>query len=122
MLSQTNQKRNRRNHMPKTMVYVARRRCGCVVAAVVDDTDALVEGVEERRKAISDCLRIWIRAGWRVDSMPAAQVLLEWFAICPHDARQPRLDSGATVTVTNQQTGERVPVSADAFHQAARGT
>jgi len=63
-----------------------------VVAAVVDDTDELVEGVDERRKAISDSLRIWIRAGWRVDSVAADQVPVQWFTACPHMTRQARLD------------------------------
>jgi len=107
--------------MPKTMVYVARRKCGCVVAAVVDDTDELIDGVEERRKAISDCLRIWIRAGWRVDSVAAEEVPAQWFTACPHTTRQPRLDSETTVTVTNMQTGERVSVPGDVFSQAAMG-
>jgi hypothetical protein len=88
-----------------TLVYVARRPCGCVVAAMVDDTGELVVDVKERRQAISDCLRIWIRAGWRVDSIAAEQVPAQWFTTCPHQARQPQF---AEMTVTNPVTGEIV--------------
>lgn len=104
--------------MPTTMVYVARRKCGCVVAAIIDDADELGE---ERRKAISDCLRIWIRAGWRVDSMAAEEVPAQWFTVCPHTPRQPRLPSDSAVTVTDIETGERVSVPDSIFGQAAKG-
>jgi hypothetical protein len=105
--------------MAKTMVYVARRKCNCVVAAVVDDTDDCLDA-DERRKAISDCLRIWVRSGWRVDSIAAEEVPAQWFSACPHVARQPRLHDDSTVTVTNTDTGERVTVSGEAFSRAAR--
>ena len=104
----------------KTMVYVARRRCGCIVASVLDDTAECLDA-DERRKAISDCLRIWVRSGWRVDSIPAEKLLLEWFAICPHDARQPRLsEDTTTITLTNPSTGESVTVSGTEFERMAR--
>jgi hypothetical protein len=92
------------------MVYVARRKCGCVVAAILDDTEDLMDddAIENRRKAISDVMRIWIRVGWSVDRVAPADVPAQWFDNCPHVPRQKRLDDGASVTMTNMATGERV--------------
>jgi hypothetical protein len=90
------------------------------VAAIVDDTADCLDA-DERRKAISDCLRIWVRAGWRVDSIPAEDLLLEWFAICPHEPRQKRLsEDTTTITLTNHSTGESVTVSGAEFERMAR--
>ncbi len=95
--------------MADVMVYVARRRCGCVVGAQVDDTEEMSpEESEARLKQISDVLRIWIRGRYQVDRVPAESVPMQWFSGCPHMTRQQSLsDLLSGRTVVDPKTGER---------------
>lgn len=88
--------------MPQTvMCYVARKACGCVVAAIIDDAEDQMD-VKAARQTIGKTLDLWARQGLKPDRVAAGDVLLEWFTLCPHVPRQKRLDDGVTsVTISS---------------------
>lgn len=88
------------------MVYVARRRCGCVVGAMVDDVDDLIGADQETRlKQISDVLRIWVRGRYQVDRVAAEDVVIQWFSHCPHVARQRTFEEMHAVKTDSSASG-----------------
>lgn len=63
------------------MSYVARKRCGCIVSAIVD--------VPEMKKEIADALSEWVRAGYTVDRVTVDEVRQNFTGIhCPHEPVQ----------------------------------
>lgn len=65
--------------------YVARKKCGCIIAAIVDNdaTD------EKARKPLADSVASWVKAGFAVERVTDEEVR-EWFRgyPCPHEATQ----------------------------------
>ena len=63
------------------MVYIARKTCGCVVAAQVD--------TPEYSRAVAKEIGNWVRDGYTVERMTVATVRVS-LARCPHEpARKP---------------------------------
>lgn len=62
------------------MCYVARKSCGCIIAATVDEPDMLKENAKEIAR--------WIRKGYTVDRV-TVQHVREHFQgqDCPHERK-----------------------------------
>lgn len=94
------------------MVYVAKRDCGCIVAATVD------RKVEAKRISIE--VGAWIKDELTVDRVPADEVM--FFAECPHVRplnQQLTFEDVGVDTMTVSDGSKSVTVSAEQFERVA---
>ena len=65
------------------MCYVARKPCGCIVAATVDTPDMQKSNPKQVMK--------WMRKGLVIDRVTVQHVRESWFGWdCPHETPQPK--------------------------------
>ena len=64
--------------------YIGRKKCGCIVAAVVDDEDS--------KKATAKVVAKWIREGLAIERV-SVEYVRKNFKHCPHEAAQIHLDA-----------------------------
>lgn len=69
--------------------YVARKKCGCIVAAIIDFEYGDERLREKANKAMADSVATWIKAGLAVERVTDEEVR-EWFqgSPCPHEGQQ----------------------------------
>jgi hypothetical protein len=76
------------------MAYVARKPCGCVVAATVDEP--------RHAKDVAKSIAKWVRAGDAVERMTVGEArALPWGHPCEHDAQEAQAESAQLALETS---------------------
>jgi len=68
--------------MPESMSYIARKSCGCIAAAVVDDP--------ADKEFVARKIAEWVRQGFAVERVYSPYVNEHW-GTCPHEPHQKTL-------------------------------
>lgn len=80
-----------------SMAYIARKLCGCMVAAVVDEPT--------HRRDMANEIRSWILDGLVIERVTSQYVRENW-ATCPHEARQMALPMEGAPESSSERNSE----------------